>query len=698
MAPSSKIMELPQLALAPFEIPSNSGVPLVYTQYVDMAAITAATAELSPSLPMPPMSFSDAGMPAMPPSADLAALQAELTRLSALAGSRLRELRSNQNRLDEWLNKHDPQGTVRRELDKDKAEKKSRTIKLKMNGAGAGGAGSAAAGGAAGGAAVGPARGPAAAAGGQPKAASSVAAALFSGSAGDVAVKLEELAKAGGENGSIKLAITQGGIIKITPSASGAGDAAGSPAPSSTKLDRDRKSKGHGSQKERTKRRGGSSAAASIAAAAAAALAQDDASTTRGTPEPEARLNLDGDFSMAKAPPNQIPIAQFWSFFEQYYRNMTEDDLRGLLTQGDMITPMLLPPLGRHYTQQWHEEDQRLQTMYEEGATNPSQIINREYIEHEDVVFEGDIIMGTLSERLMGALVQEGVVPDLKGSSTADDDDNDASIMISLKNGGFGGGLGLGGGGSFAAGASGVGGGTAAGGVGGGAGGNAGAGDSSKSGSGAAAVLGKPRTRADMSMFEERLRLELAHIGLIDIADDDPMNGHDDEILAELKRRQDELRELSALNMRRKRHVHEIAEKHMGWQEYNCLLDEINKSLEQSFIKRFKSSKSKKGKRAVKEHRPVSESLVSAMESRKRMIREVGDVFFPAEQFSVPTESVFASLDGDGGEPAEGAGGDAAAADRGAVCGAGSEAGAGGSAGVGAVGARPAGVGAIKSE
>jgi hypothetical protein len=38
----------------------------------------------------------------------------------------------------------------------------------------------------------------------------------------------------------------------------------------------------------------------------------------------------DVDYSKAKPPPNQIPIAQFWSFCEQMLRPLTEQDLKGL--------------------------------------------------------------------------------------------------------------------------------------------------------------------------------------------------------------------------------------------------------------------------------------------------------------------------------------------------------------------------------
>ena len=44
-------------------------------------------------------------------------------------------------------------------------------------------------------------------------------------------------------------------------------------------------------------------------------------------PEPR---RVEGDFSKTKPPPNQIPVAQFWSFCEQMLRPLTESDMKWL--------------------------------------------------------------------------------------------------------------------------------------------------------------------------------------------------------------------------------------------------------------------------------------------------------------------------------------------------------------------------------
>lgn len=50
---------------------------------------------------------------------------------------------------------------------------------------------------------------------------------------------------------------------------------------------------------------------------------------TRQLVIPEPR-RVSGDFSKTKPPPNQIPVAQFWSFCEQMLRPLTETDMKWL--------------------------------------------------------------------------------------------------------------------------------------------------------------------------------------------------------------------------------------------------------------------------------------------------------------------------------------------------------------------------------
>lgn len=59
-----------------------------------------------------------------------------------------------------------------------------------------------------------------------------------------------------------------------------------------------------------------------------------------------------------KPPGNQVPVNTFWNFMEQYFKNLDEVDMRALDDPPGMPidpTPFLVPPLGKRYEQVWRE-------------------------------------------------------------------------------------------------------------------------------------------------------------------------------------------------------------------------------------------------------------------------------------------------------------------------------------------------------
>lgn len=62
------------------------------------------------------------------------------------------------------------------------------------------------------------------------------------------------------------------------------------------------------------------------------------------------------DFSKLKPPP-QTAISTFWSHLEPWLRPIREEDVGLLEWDGDEETPFVIPPLGRHYTEIWDDED-----------------------------------------------------------------------------------------------------------------------------------------------------------------------------------------------------------------------------------------------------------------------------------------------------------------------------------------------------
>lgn len=183
----------------------------------------------------------------------------------------------------------------------------------------------------------------------------------------------------------------------------------------------------------------------------------------------------------------------------------------------------MIPEIGQHYKLQWKEEDKKILNLLDEGVTNPGLAMNKEYFEFEDTVYEGEMGLGSLSEKILGAFVREGTVP------TGFEEDEEVQNSITNK------------------------------------------------------FVVKSRSKHDLYVFEERLKAELTHLGLLPKLDNDETN----EITEHLLTAQNELREQLAINFERKKKLLKIARDYMAHQEYNTLLDEINKSVENAYIKRF---------------------------------------------------------------------------------------------------------------
>ncbi|GJJ11866.1 hypothetical protein Clacol_006104 [Clathrus columnatus] len=73
-------------------------------------------------------------------------------------------------------------------------------------------------------------------------------------------------------------------------------------------------------------------------------------------PGPSSPRQVNEDFSKQKTP-QQTAIATFWSYVEPWLRPIREEDVGLLEWDGDEETPFIVPPLGRHYTELWDDED-----------------------------------------------------------------------------------------------------------------------------------------------------------------------------------------------------------------------------------------------------------------------------------------------------------------------------------------------------
>ncbi|KAI8329044.1 histone acetyltransferases subunit 3-domain-containing protein [Chlamydoabsidia padenii] len=311
--------------------------------------------------------------------------------------------------------------------------------------------------------------------------------------------------------------------------------------------------------------------------------------------------NKDLDFVRVKAK-DQVPIATFWTYLEPYFRPLTEEDRDFLLQKNNDPTPYLIPPLGQHYLEAWAEEDRGLPSSrsqspvsrYDDGRHvyhdrlkyfSPNETLTDDYLMTEDLT------CGTLTERLISSLVTEevGDVDSYVASSHDGSDDED---------------------------------------------------DYSNSSEGRTIVELSSRPPDEVVDFEERLKRELRYAGLFGDDEVDWNAKEDDEICAELRKLSRELKEQVAINEFRKKRLLEVTDKQLQYEQYRHVLDNLDSQVEQCYLKRFRTQKSKKRKAQTTPKSMLSENAVLAMDKRKTWIDALGGVF-KDKNMILPQHSIY---------------------------------------------------------
>jgi transcriptional adapter 3 len=339
----------------------------------------------------------------------------------------------------------------------------------------------------------------------------------------------------------------------------------------------------------------------------------------------------DQDFSKSK-PSNQVQFATFQTFFENFYRNFADDDIKYLKSKFNLpdslandpsydpnITPYLIPDLGALYSDVWNEE---------EGAGSYSPPVTRITLESvepkrssneltDDSLETESVSCGPLVSRLLSAILKDEKI-DAKG----DDDDDTRRSATSLPD-----------------------------------------------------QQGWKVTNihADYSTLEERLKRELKYIGIFMNLDNDAskdedgddqgpdwLKPEDDEVSTELRTLQNELRLVSKRNNKRKRILIPLIEQQLAWQEYNSILDDLEKQVDQAYLKRIRVPKNKKRKTGTVSVPPsvqtqlqqqaaqqaaANSAVKSLLEKRMRWIEKIGPLFDRGDGTDglkkYPKESVF---------------------------------------------------------
>ncbi|CAL8254861.1 transcriptional adapter 3 [Gadus morhua] len=248
---------------------------------------------------------------------------------------------------------------------------------------------------------------------------------------------------------------------------------------------------------------------------------------------PEYEFNEDPQ-DIPRTPKNDSPN-RFWALVEPYCADITNEEIR-LLEEllkppDDEAEYYKIPVLGKHYSQRWAQEDlleeqregarandkKKSMTggpLSELDAKDVDSLMKKSESQHESP--EDGCPFGPLTQRLLQALVEENIISPMEDSPIPDMAGKDAAD---------------------------------------------GAGTSPRS---QGKAFGVPHTRS----LEARIKEELVAQGLLD-SEERPGAGGDseDEVLAELHKRQAELKALSTHNRTRKQELLRLAREEMRKQE-----------------------------------------------------------------------------------------------------------------------------------
>jgi len=125
---------------------------------------------------------------------------------------------------------------------------------------------------------------------------------------------------------------------------------------------------------------------------------------------------------------------------EPYFRPFTESDRTILEEDNDQVTPLLIPPLGRHYLESWAEEDRALMPydgyesrrssvdLVKENAPSRNMVCNQPFELTDENIEQDEVSCGPLTERIICSLIA-GEVAEAK--ELKQDDDQAAGLAAS---------------------------------------------------------------------------------------------------------------------------------------------------------------------------------------------------------------------------------------------------------------------------
>lgn len=375
----------------------------------------------------------------------------------------------------------------------------------------------------------------------------------------------------------------------------------------------------------------------------------------------------DHNYSHPK-PTNQIQYTTFLASVENFFRDFNDDDLKFLKskyiipinldvnkTYDPEVTPYVIPKLGPLYSEVWAKADdsQNIANTSPPPVNDPSSILPKKSAAeiNDSILDTEEVSCGPLVSRLLSAILKDEVdgeddnkvvVKEEGSQSTVPQDELESReetpmsmvhTPVSEMD------------------------------------------EKSVRGS-TTSTLPNPQLwkvnsiNLDYPTFEERLKRELRYVGIyMNMPRDEGANGddpdwltgrEDDEISAEIRELQTSLKHVTERNQKRKAALVPLVERQLSWQEYSSILEDLDKQIDQAYIKRIRVPKKRKKNHSsgsansvnqgtasqVAQQKAANLSLKSLLDKRQRWIKKIGPLFEKPEIMKrIPKESVFKDLD-----------------------------------------------------
>ncbi|AQZ11393.1 NGG1 (YDR176W) [Zygosaccharomyces parabailii] len=375
----------------------------------------------------------------------------------------------------------------------------------------------------------------------------------------------------------------------------------------------------------------------------------------------------DHNYSHPK-PTNQIQYTTFLASVENFYRDFNDDDLKLLKskyiipinldvnkTYDPEVTPYVIPKLGPLYSEVWAKEDdsQNIANTSPPLVNDPSSILPKKSAAeiNDSMLDTEEVSCGPLVSRLLSAILKDEVdgedetkvlVKEEGSQSTVPQDELESReetpmSMVHTPVSEL---------------------------------------DEKSVRGSTTSTLPNPQLwkvnsiNLDYPTFEERLKRELRYVGIyMNMPRDEGANGddpdwltgrEDDEISAEIRELQTSLKHVTERNQKRKAALVPLVERQLSWQEYSSILEDLDKQIDQAYIKRIRVPKKRKKNHSsgsansvnqgtasqVAQQKAANSSLKSLLDKRQRWIKKIGPLFEKPEIMKrIPKESVFKDLD-----------------------------------------------------